>query len=399
MVEDCRIDVSSANSISTVIQTSKLAKCPFAVKSGGHAAFAGGSSVQNGILVNLGRLNSVSLSKDRTTASVRPGQTWYDVYQKLDPLGISVVGGREAGVGVGGLTLGGGISYFSGRYGWACDNVQNYEVVLASGQIVNASPTSNSDLYWALHGGAGTNFGVVTRFDLTSFEQGNLWGGSVYYPMNTNVSLAKAFENFNVAAPTDDFAHLYIAFVYAQQLGGYVGVSGPVYGKPVPNPPIFNELEAIPKFFDATSVANMSTLSVELNQTAYLREVYINPTSNYHLNTSLEFWEFVTLKSLSRFKTVTFKNMRPPHHRNRQDLRRGTNAIMNVQGLTPAFAFQPISQNIIKQMQKNDGNALGITEDRGPLMSMFSLALISLIASISSPPLIFFSKPLCLELE
>jgi FAD/FMN-containing dehydrogenase len=188
-------------------------------------------------------------------------------------LKVSVVGGREAGVGVGGFTLGGGISYFSGRYGWGCDNVRSYEVVLASGNLVTASLSSNPDLYWALRGGAGTNFGVVSKFNLAAFEQGNLWGGGRYYLLASNVSLAKAFENFNNVAHTDDFAHLYIAFVYAEALGGYIGVSGPVYGKPTPNPPIFDELGAITPIFDATSVANISTLSVELNQTAYLREV------------------------------------------------------------------------------------------------------------------------------
>lgn len=89
------------------MKVSRLTKCPFAVKSGGHAAFAGGSSIEKGILVNLGRMNMVELSDDRATTKVGPGNTWYDVYRQLDPKRVSVVGGREAGVGVGGLTLGG----------------------------------------------------------------------------------------------------------------------------------------------------------------------------------------------------------------------------------------------------------------------------------------------------
>ena len=141
--------------------------------------------------------------------------------------------------------------------------------MLANGNIVNASPSSHPDLFWALRGGSGTNFGIVSRFDLATFEQGSLWGGSRYYPMSTNVSLANAFANFNEAASTDPYAHLYIAFVYAQ--GNYLAVSGPVHGKPVANPPIFDELAGIPSLVDATSIANMSTLSVELNQTDYLR--------------------------------------------------------------------------------------------------------------------------------
>jgi FAD/FMN-containing dehydrogenase len=77
------------------------------VKSGGHAAFAGGSSIQDGILINLAKMNEVTLSKDRKTTRVGPGNVWSGVYKVLDSLDVSVVGGREAGVGVGGLTLGG----------------------------------------------------------------------------------------------------------------------------------------------------------------------------------------------------------------------------------------------------------------------------------------------------
>lgn len=103
----CRVDVSSAKDISITIQISKLTQCPFAVKGGGHAAFAGASSIEDGILINLAKLNTVALSSDRTVTQVGPGNNWYDVYRQLDPLGLSVVGGREAGVGVAGLLLGG----------------------------------------------------------------------------------------------------------------------------------------------------------------------------------------------------------------------------------------------------------------------------------------------------
>lgn len=269
----CRLDASNAKSISVAVQVAALLQCPFNVRGGGHTAFAGGSTVKDGILINLGRLDDVILSRDRRTASVGPGQTWYDVYSRLDPLGVSVVGGREAGVGVSGLTLGGGISYFSGRFGWACDNVRQYEVVLASGKIVEASPTTNPDLYWALRGGAGSNYGIVTRFDLAAFEQGLLWGGSTFHSGAYDSQLATAFENFNKAAPSDPYAHMYIAFVYAAQLGGFAGTIGPAYGKPTPYPPIFGEIKNIPTAFDRTKIASMATLSVDLNQTAYQRQL------------------------------------------------------------------------------------------------------------------------------
>ena len=82
-----------------------------------------------------------------------------------------------APVGVPGLILGGGISFFSNKLGWACDNVASYEVVTASGLVVTASSTEFPDLYWALRGGGGSNFGVVTTSKLHAFPQGHMWGG------------------------------------------------------------------------------------------------------------------------------------------------------------------------------------------------------------------------------
>ena len=219
--------------------------------------------------------------------------------------------------------------------------MRNYEVVLADGNIVNASPTSNPDLYWALRGGSGTNFGIVSRFDLATFEQGLLWGGGRYYSMSTNLSLADAFANFNEAAPTDPYAHLYIAFVYAY--GSYIAVSGPAYGKPVISPPIFDELSAIPHLMDATSIASMSTLSVELNHTDYLRET---------------------------FRTVTFKNSASLIKKITEIFVQEVAPILSIPGLIPAFAFQPISLNIIERMSQNGGNALGLSPEDAPLMLM-----------------------------
>ncbi|KAI9641274.1 hypothetical protein NHQ30_010075 [Ciborinia camelliae] len=271
VVPACRFDVTRAEDVSTVIKVSKLTNCPFAVKSGGHAAFAGASSIQGGILVNLRGLNKVQLSEDRGMVSIGSGNTWWDVYKVLDPLGISVVGGREAGVGVGGLTLGGGISYFSSKYGWACDNILNYEVVLADGRIVNASPTSHTNLYWALRGGSGTNFGVVTRFDAFAFEQGLLWGGSRFYSLAENSSLSDVYAKFIVEAPMDEDAHLYIGCGYTSELGGWVTMSGPVYSRPVGDAKIFEGLNGIPNLGDLTTVGTMAEFSVNLNQTAFLR--------------------------------------------------------------------------------------------------------------------------------
>jgi hypothetical protein len=137
---------------------------------------------------------------------------------------------------------------------------------------VNATPQSHADLYWALRGGSGTNFGIVSRFDAVAFEQGLLWGGSRFYSTDVNASLTEAYSKFIVDAPSDDNASLYIGGGYEAVLGGYVLLSGPAYTKPVANASIFNNLNAIPSLGDTTGIGSMADFSVALNQTAFLRQ-------------------------------------------------------------------------------------------------------------------------------
>lgn len=89
---------------------------------------AGFANINNGVTIDMSALSSININSDHTVVSVGAGAKWLDVYSYLDPLGLSVAGGRNGLVGVGGLTLGGGISYFAPRVGWACDNVANFEV-------------------------------------------------------------------------------------------------------------------------------------------------------------------------------------------------------------------------------------------------------------------------------
>lgn len=124
----CRFSPHSAEEVSLALLTSRVTQCKFAVKSGGHAAFAGASNIQDGLTIDLINLNQVQVSSDKKQASIGAGNVWYDVYTKLQPMGLTVIGGRVSAIGLGGLTLGGGMSFFSARYGWACDNVNNFEV-------------------------------------------------------------------------------------------------------------------------------------------------------------------------------------------------------------------------------------------------------------------------------
>lgn len=80
--------------------------CPFVVKSGGHAAFAGASNIDHGFTIIMKHFNEISLSDDQSVARIGAGQQWFDVYRELEKRNLTVTGGRTGSVGVGGLTLG-----------------------------------------------------------------------------------------------------------------------------------------------------------------------------------------------------------------------------------------------------------------------------------------------------
>ncbi|KAK5988319.1 FAD-dependent monooxygenase CTB5 [Cladobotryum mycophilum] len=263
----CIVSPTAAEDVATVLRSLSTTADPsgkcinIAIRSGGHAAHAGAANIENGVTVDLRRLNGIEVSHDRKTVSIGPGATWGDVYSKLDGLGLSVAGGRAAPVGVGGLTTGGGVSYFSPRYGWACDTVSNYQVVLADGSIVNANAECNPDLHVALRGGS-NNFGIVTRFDMNAFEQGKLWGGSVYHSLDTIDDNLKAFGAFNSATDYDEYASLITSFGFAAGQGAAI-VNSLEYTKPVENPPAFKHLLEIPSLMSTMRISNMSDISKE----------------------------------------------------------------------------------------------------------------------------------------
>lgn len=99
----CIFYPATTTQVSVLVLLSRLTQCPFAAKSGGHAAFPGASSIEGGITVSFRNLSSISLSADRKTASVQPGNTWYTVYSTLAPYNLAVLGGRVSPIGVGGL--------------------------------------------------------------------------------------------------------------------------------------------------------------------------------------------------------------------------------------------------------------------------------------------------------
>ncbi|KAK3334283.1 hypothetical protein B0H65DRAFT_446958 [Neurospora tetraspora] len=115
----------------------------------------GSNNIDGGVVIDLGLINNIAYDAATETVDLGPGARWREVYSELQKYGRAVAGGRDGDVGVGGLLLGGGNTYFTARKGFACDNVISYEVILADGRITTADKYKHADLFRVLKGAGG----------------------------------------------------------------------------------------------------------------------------------------------------------------------------------------------------------------------------------------------------
>ncbi|KAK1985581.1 FAD binding domain-containing protein [Colletotrichum cereale] len=341
----CIFKPSRPEEVSVVVLLARLTQCPFAAKSGGHAAMAGASSVEAGITVSFMNMKAILLSADKKVASIQPGNIWGDVYEELAKSDLTVIGGRLYNIGVGGLTTGGGISYLSGLYGWACDNVESFDVVIASGSIIRVSATQFPDLYWALRGG-GNNFGLVVGFNLLThpLPGGRMWGGARVFTEGSFPQLAEAFANIVANAEQDPKAGLW--HVYTLYNGTKISSTTLYYAEPDGgDAPIFSDWNAVPAASDTTKnrvIAEYAREGMEPSPPG-LREIYavISTKAN------------IVIVELAR--DIYYEEVL---------------AVADVPGIVPALVIQGITVPMLKRMQSDGGNALGLKVEDGPFYIM-----------------------------
>ncbi|EEB89970.1 hypothetical protein MPER_11884, partial [Moniliophthora perniciosa FA553] len=148
-------------------------RSPFAIKGGGHTGILGFSSTL-GVQISMSRFSEIDYDKTTSTAKIGASQIWNEVYARLVSDGVKVVGGRVPGVGVSGLSLGGGYSFFTDQYGLSVDTIVSYDLVLPNGTFIKVSNETEPDLFFALKGGF-NNFGIVTSFTMQTFPQTDVW--------------------------------------------------------------------------------------------------------------------------------------------------------------------------------------------------------------------------------
>ncbi|KAI0251533.1 FAD dependent oxidoreductase [Lactifluus subvellereus] len=172
-VSACSVEPGSLSDVGLILCEISSARVPFAVKGGGHITNPGFSSTP-GVHISMSRFNDIVIHEDSETVEIGAGLTWTEVYKYLVPKGINVVGGRIDGVGVAGLTLGGGYSWKTNQYGLTVDTITEFELVLPDGEVKIVTE-KDEDLWFALKGGF-NNYGIVTKFTLKSHQQTEVWG-------------------------------------------------------------------------------------------------------------------------------------------------------------------------------------------------------------------------------
>jgi FAD/FMN-containing dehydrogenase len=172
-----------------------------AVRCGGHNG-PGLGSVEDGLVIDLSGLKTITVDPDAHTATIGGGCLLGDVDAATHEHGMATPGGIISTTGAGGLMLGGGIGHLTRKAGLSIDNILGAEVVLADGSVVNANEGENDDLYWAIRGGGG-NFGVVTQLKLRLHPISTVVAGPMLWELDKTVDILKWYREFILNAPED----------------------------------------------------------------------------------------------------------------------------------------------------------------------------------------------------
>jgi len=179
------VRVADASDVARVVTLARETGAELAVRSGGHSR-AGDSTSEGGIVLDLSSMNAVEIDADGQAAWAQTGVNAGDYTRTTGTRGLATGLGDTASVGIGGITLAGGMGFIVRKHGLTIDDVLAAEVVTADGELLAVDEHAHPDLFWALRGGGG-NFGVVTRLRLRLHEIDHVVGGMLVFPASAPV--------------------------------------------------------------------------------------------------------------------------------------------------------------------------------------------------------------------
>ncbi|KAM3523693.1 hypothetical protein NHJ13051_004947 [Beauveria bassiana] len=350
----CAFFPSTTDEVAFAVQTlNRYESVRFALKAGGHNPNKGFSSVGGGVLIAFRpNLQTATPSRDGSAIEIGAGCKWEDVYGVLQPLGKTVAGGRLGDVGTTGLILGGGLSYLSAQHGFACDNVINFETVLANGTVAHANATSNPDLYFALCGG-GNRYAVVTKTTMQVFEsgvKGQIWGGVRTYTEDKHAAVLEAVSRFT-SENTDPKAAIIPTFDFA----GVLVLDVPVilvtffYDDVAVPAGVFDDFIAIRALTDDTGVRTFASLT---------KEILAGNYKGLRFRIGVNAFPAMPVANMTDFLVDHWKLIK----------KRAVQAALRdpVDFKIFAFAVQPMPSFMAQASKdRNGGNALGVDPDHG----------------------------------
>ncbi len=179
------VRVADADDVGRVIGFARETGLELAVRSGGHSG-AGHGSTEGGIVIDLRDMRGLEIDPDAGTAWAETGLTAGELTTAAAAHGLAVGFGDTGSVGIGGITLGGGVGYLVRRHGLTIDSLLAAEVVTADGRLLHTDARTEPDLFWAIRGGGG-NFGVATRFRFRLHRLPGIVGGILVLPATAEV--------------------------------------------------------------------------------------------------------------------------------------------------------------------------------------------------------------------
>ncbi|KAI1195490.1 Glucooligosaccharide oxidase [Nemania serpens] len=353
----------------------------FAVRGGGHTLFSGAANIDNGITVDMRSMKSVTLSRDHKVAQIGAGSIFSDVYPQLTGYNLTVMGARVPGIGVGGFVTGGGITFLSRKYGFSCDNIYGYELVLASGKIIYVTENSYPDLWVALKGGS-NNFGIITRFDVATFPSDRMLYNLLQYNYTDSVleAQARAFSNFMKPANYDPEAMMGLFLDYT---GGVLSVNNALwYTKPVASPAVYKAFTKIPNtpiVSEIVPVADVVTKFGEIipaieNRAFQLTFSFQNPEADVYMKL-FKIWES-GIEEITDVKGLFIEFLTQPqpvtNGTNMFNLKPGKTDYVNID-MTATYNDKADDQLIVRVMNKIVNSQRALLKSNGLLIDFVYL--------------------------
>jgi FAD/FMN-containing dehydrogenase len=175
----------NATDVAHVVALARDSGLELAVRSGGHS-IAGHGVSDGGIVLDLSNMKAIEFDLARRTAWAETGLTAGEYTTAAGALGLATGFGDAGSVGIGGITLGGGVGYLVRKHGLTIDNVLAAEIVTADGELLRVDAATHPDLFWAIRGGGG-NFGIVTRFKFRLHVVDTILGGMLILPATPEI--------------------------------------------------------------------------------------------------------------------------------------------------------------------------------------------------------------------